>query len=84
MRRAISTARKGEWPRSEALGAVTLDFEQRHRRRVRLACDDGGDVLLDLVHAVALRDGDGLCLDGGGWIEVRAAPEHLVDRKSVV
>ena len=35
--------------------------------------------MLDLPEAVALADGDGLELADGGWIEVRAAPEDLVE-----
>ena len=78
MRRAVASARRGEWPQASAVGSVTLDSENRRRRRVRLPCD-GGDVLLDLPEAVALADGDGLELADGGWIEVRAAPEDLVE-----
>ena len=36
-------------------------------------------MLLDLERAVAMADGDGLALDDGGWIEVRAAAEPLVE-----
>jgi urease accessory protein len=36
-------------------------------------------VLLDLEQAVALREGDGLRVESGGWIAVRAAPEDLVE-----
>ena len=80
MRRATQAAEKGAWPEAEAVGAVTLDFDARHRRRVRLETDRAGPVLLDLERATALGHGDGLRLeDGGGWIEVRAADEALVE-----
>ena len=78
MRRATHTLPRGRWPADDALSAVVLDYDSRHRRRIRLTCEDGSDVLLDLEKATALRDGDGLRLEDGGWIAVRAAPEDLV------
>ena len=79
MRRATRMAARGHWPAAQAAGAVLLDYDSRHRRRIRLACEDGQPVLLDLEKAVALRDGDGLELEDGSWIAVRAAPEDLVE-----
>ena len=79
MRRATAMARAGQWPAERAAGAVTLDFDSRHRRRLRLAADDGAAFLLDLAKPVALRDGDGLRLEDDTWIAVRAAPEAVVD-----
>lgn len=78
MQRATAMAPRGSWPQSEAGAAVLLDYDSRHRRRIRLDCENGMPVLLDLPKAAALRDGDGLRLEDGGWIEVRAAPEDLV------
>lgn len=69
----------GSFPPGAAIAAVTLDFDQRHRRRLRLTADDGIDVLLDLAAATALRDGDGLMLGDGGMIRVKAAPEPVAD-----
>src|SRR5512139_349641 len=77
--RAVAHATAGRWPAAEAIGSVTLGFDDRHRRRLRLATDQGGTVLLDLPQAAALRDGDGLALAGGGWVAVRAAPEPLLE-----
>jgi urease accessory protein len=82
MRRAIRHAVRGHWPAAEAVGGVTLDFDARHRRRVRLDIDEGGEMLLDLERAVAMAGGDGLALEDGGWIEVRAAAEPLLEIKS--
>jgi urease accessory protein len=79
MRRAIRHSPRGHWPRAEASGGVTLDFDARHRRRVRLDLDEGGEILLDLERAVAMAGGDGLELEAGGWIEVRAASEPLME-----
>ncbi len=79
MKRAIEVVAHGAWPEREALGAVTLDYESRHRRRIRLDCGMDEPVLLDLERATAMRDGDGLKLETGGWIAVRAAQEELVE-----
>jgi urease accessory protein len=59
-------------------GAVVLDYEGRHRRRIVLTSDRGEEVLLDLPSARLLADGDALRLDDGALIAVRAAPERLL------
>ena len=69
----------GGWPHEERRGTVTLPHDDRHRRRLRLATDAGEAFLLDLPEAALLREGDGLALAVGGWIEVRAAPERLLE-----
>ena len=69
----------GRWPKEEAAGSLTLDFDARHRRRIRLTADHGEDVLLDLPKAVAMADGDGLRLDDGRWLKVQAAAEPVVE-----
>ncbi len=61
------------------MAVVTLPFHDRHRRRVRLEDDDGQSFLLDLPRATLLRDGDGLRLEGGGYIRVVAADEAILD-----
>jgi urease accessory protein len=79
MRRATGVAKAGHWPAPEAQGGVTLAFDDRHRRRIVLRTDDGGDFLLDLPEATVLEEGDGLALEEGGWLAVRAAPEALME-----
>src|SRR5580658_7601562 len=69
----------GCWPKHETGGTVTLDFEGRHRRRIRLTTDQGEEVLLDLPKAVAMADGDGLQLEDGRWLKVQAAAEAIVE-----
>lgn len=69
----------GHWPRHAAVGALTLDFEARHRRRIRLRTDQNEEILLDLPRTVAMADGDGLQLEDGRWLEVRAAAETVVE-----
>lgn len=58
---------------------ITLDETDRHRRRIRLTSDNGIAFLLDLPEARLLRHGDGLALDDGRVIAVRAAPEALME-----
>ena len=69
----------GHWPKEQAGGSVTLDFDARHRRRIRLTTDQGEDVLLELPKAVAMADGDALQLEDGRLLKVRAAAEPLVE-----
>jgi len=69
----------GHWLKEMAAGTVTLDFEARHRRRIRLQTDQGEDVLLDLPQAVAMADGDGLQLDDGRLLKIQAAAELVVE-----
>jgi urease accessory protein len=69
----------GHWPKEQSAGTLTLDFDARHRRRIRLTADQGEDVLLDLPKAVAMADGDGLQLQDGRWLEIQAAPEFIVE-----
>jgi urease accessory protein len=79
MRRAAHMERAGHWPRERAQGTVTLGYDDRHRRRLRLTTDGGEEFLLDLARAAVLDEGDGLALEDGGWIEVKAAPERLLE-----
>ena len=79
MHRASIHFAAGHWPQEKAAGSLTLDFDARHRRRFRLAGDQGDDVLLDLPEAVAMAEGDGLQLDDGRWLKVQAAAEDIVE-----
>ena len=75
--RAVAAHPAGAWPEAEARDSVTLDFDDRHRRR--FVAEGGLAFLLDLPEAAVLRDGDGLALADGGYVRVRAAPEPLVE-----
>jgi urease accessory protein len=46
--------RAGQWPKEKAAGTLTLDFDGRHRRRIRMTADQGEDVLLDLPRVIAM------------------------------
>jgi urease accessory protein len=62
-----------------ALDTVTLAYLDRHRRRIRLVTDSGEAYLLDLPRAHHLVEGDGLELEGGGYLRVAAAPEPVFE-----
>src|SRR5215475_13539 len=79
MRNASTHRSPGHWPKEKAAGTLTLDFDARHRRRIRLTTDQGEDILLDLPKTVAMADGDGLQLDDGPWLGIIAASESLVE-----
>ncbi|AFL53461.1 urease accessory protein [Sinorhizobium fredii] len=61
------------------LHRVTLTHDQRHLRRKLLHLENDDVVMLDLKEPVMLADGDLLVLEGGGYIEVKAAEEVLYD-----
>ena len=62
-----------------ALDTVTLAYLDRHRRRIRLVAGSGEAYLLDLPRAHHLVEGDGLELEGGGYLRVRAAAEPVLE-----
>jgi urease accessory protein len=77
--RATAVIPAGTWPEADARDSVTLDFDDRFRRRRLYTGDAGLSFILDLPEAQVMRDGDGLALAGGGFVRVRAAPEPLVE-----
>jgi len=79
MERAIAHFHGSHWPSELAEDGVTLAFDDRHRRRIRLHTDKGEEILLDLPKAIAMAHGDGLRISDGRWLAVRAAPEALLE-----
>jgi urease accessory protein len=76
--KAQAVAPPGTWS-IEATDTITLDHAGRHRRRVAMTSDGDIRFLLDLPEATCLRDGDGLVLEDGRIVEVRAMPEELLE-----
>lgn len=72
-----SIVSRGTW--QEAADTITLDEQARHRRRMAMVSDGGIAFLLDLPEAQLLKSGDGISLDDGRVIEVRAKPENLIE-----
>ena len=82
MRRLVMVAKAGDWPDSDDVDTVTLGYDDRHRRRLRLTTRDGEGVLLDLTKPQPLDDGDGLAFENdGGWLRIKAAPEPVLEIK---
>jgi len=61
-----------------AADTVVLDREDRHRRRMAMTGEGGLAFVLDLAEPTVLEDGDGLVLEDGRIVRVRAAEEDLV------
>jgi len=79
MRRVSAIQPAGEWDSAKSRDQVVLDADERHRRRIVLTGEGGTCVLLDLPHATALHDGDGLVLDDGSVVRVVGRPEPLTE-----
>src|SRR4051794_17245229 len=77
MIRAAKVVQAGLWS-GGAADVVVLGFDDRHRRRLAMKGVRGVEFLLDLPEATALRHGDGLVLEDGRVVEVRAKPEPLL------
>ena len=79
MRRACEIRTAGSWNAATAIDRVVLDAHERHRRRIALTGERGTVFLLDLPHATALKDGDGLVLEDGTIVRVAGKAEPLLE-----
>jgi urease accessory protein len=79
MKQIVSIARVGEWSATSAIDSVSLDAEDRHRRRVVLVGEQGATYLLNLAKPRQLHDGDGLVLEDGAIVRVTGKPEKLIE-----
>ncbi len=77
--RATEIRPAGTWNPADAADRVQLDHDHRHRRRILLHGDRGGEFLLDLAAARHLHDGDGLVCEDGRIVLVVAVPEPLLE-----
>jgi urease accessory protein len=75
--RATSFIRAGHWS-GIATDNVLLAYDDRHRRRFAMRGEGGLEFLLDLPEAAHLGDGDGLVLEDGRMVAVKAKPEPLL------
>ncbi|QIG49532.1 urease accessory protein UreE [Nordella sp. HKS 07] len=76
--RALEIQRHGTWagPPSDR---ITLDFDDRCRRRIAMKSDGGLSFLLDLAAPPYLREGDAVVLEDGRLVEVRVKSEELAE-----
>jgi urease accessory protein len=79
MQRATSVVRKAAVKQDRIVETLTLDHEDRNRRRVALKGDGGRDILLDLDKATALNDGDAVKLEDGSLVLIKAAAQKLIE-----
>lgn len=79
MLRATSIVRRPAVKAERVVDTLTLDHEARHRRRVSLTGEGGLSFLLDLDKATVLDDGDAVKLEDGRLVQVKAAPERLIE-----
>lgn len=75
---AHAVAPAGSYDAAAVADTVVLDREDRHRRRMAMTGEGGLSFLLDLAEATVLEDGDGLVLEDGRIVRVRAAEEDVV------
>ncbi|WP_131857612.1 urease accessory protein UreE [Bosea sp. BK604] len=79
MLRATSVTRKAAVKQDKVVETLTLDHEDRNRRRVALKGDGGLDILLDLDKPTALNDGDAVKLEDGRLVLIKAAAQRLLE-----
>lgn len=79
MLRATAIVRRPAVRLDAVADTLTLDSNQRHRRRIARTADRGLAFVLDLDRATVLEDGDALQLEDGRLVQIRAAPERLVE-----
>jgi urease accessory protein len=79
MNRVSTIAPAGQWNATTAIDRVTLDADDRQRRRIVLTGEKGTRALLDFDRPLTLRDGDGLVLDDGSVVLVTGMPEPLAE-----
>ncbi len=75
----VAKIHKAETWTGDVTDRVTLDREDRYRRRAVLTGAAGLTFLLDEPMAIHLRHGDGLELEDGRIVEVLAEPEEVVE-----
>jgi len=79
MLRATAVVRKAAVKPDRVADTVVLDHDGRHRRRMALTAANGLAFLLDLEKATVLNDGDALKLEDGRLVQVKAAPQRLLE-----
>jgi len=79
MRRVSTISPARTFDAATVIDRVTLDADDRQRRRIVLTGENGTRVLLDFDRPVTLHDGDGLVLEDGSIVLVCGMPEPLAE-----
>lgn len=79
MHRVSTIIPAGSFDAASVVDRVTLDADDRQRRRIVFTGENGTRVLIDFDKPVTLHDGDGLVLDGGGIVLISGLPEPLAE-----
>src|SRR5690349_8393818 len=79
MHRVSSISPAGSWKADQAIDRVTLDADDRMRRRIVLTGEQGTRLLIDFDRPVTLHDGDGLVLETGEIVAVAGLKEKLAE-----
>lgn len=79
MQRAFLIVRKLAVKPDKVADTITLDHQDRHRRRMTMKADGGLEFLLDLGNAAVLEDGDALKLEDGRLVQIAAKAEDLIE-----
>jgi urease accessory protein len=79
MLRATAVIRKAAVKPDRVADTAWLDHDARQSRRLALRAHGGLEFQLDLDRATALNDGDAVKLEDGRLVQVRAAPQQLLE-----
>jgi urease accessory protein len=79
MLRATALVRKPAVKEDHVADTAWLDHNARSSAKGPLKCHGGLEVQLDLERAAVLNDGDAVKLEDGRLVQVRAAPEPLLE-----
>lgn len=82
MPRATAVTRRLAVKAEKIIDTVELGHKDRNSRQAILTGTKGTQIQLDLEKATALKDGDALKLEDGSLVQVRAAPEKLLEIRS--
>ena len=76
--RVIDVLSPGSWS-GPVCDHVTLDYDDRHRRRIVLTGDHGVSFLVDFPESRVIPGGAALKLEDGRLVEIIAKPEALLE-----
>jgi urease accessory protein len=79
MPRVTTIVRKPAVKADRVVDTITLDHAARSRREATLRAEGGTEIRLDLDMETTLNHGDALRLEDGGLVQVKAAPERLLE-----